>query len=158
MRAFAIKCARAPLQLKRAHLCTDLFDIWNYSSKDSNLHPHKISWGSELSLRRYLQNNIDFPITLIFNVFSIFLQFCNSKVKVDNYWIVMEFFEKIKQLFFFAKYCWANIPGKCRRDQNYSKIIFTKVSSKDVDMSVYRNTIMLWLCRSNILNQISGLT
>ena len=31
-------------------------------------------------LRRYLQNNIDFPNTLIFNVFSIFLQFHTSKV------------------------------------------------------------------------------
>ena len=43
-------------------------------------HKFQISLRSELPLRRYLQNNIDFMNTLIFDVFSIFSQFHTSKV------------------------------------------------------------------------------
>ena len=47
----------ARLQLVRAHLCTKLNEIWYIRSQDSNWPPYKISWRSELPLRRYLQNN-----------------------------------------------------------------------------------------------------
>ena len=53
----AIKHARTRLQLNCAHLCTNLYEIWNIIPQDSNWPPHKISWRSELLLRRYLQNN-----------------------------------------------------------------------------------------------------
>ena len=45
------------LKIVRVHLCTNLNEIWYKWSQDSNWPPHKISWRSELSLRRYLQNN-----------------------------------------------------------------------------------------------------
>ena len=65
------------------YLCNEssyLFEIWNLTSQDSNWLPHKISWRSNLSLRRYLQNDIDFLKPLIFNVFSILSHLCTSKV------------------------------------------------------------------------------
>ena len=52
----------------------------SYKREDSNWSPCKILWKSELPLRRYLQNNVDFLNTLIFIVFSIFSQFHTSKV------------------------------------------------------------------------------
>ena len=80
------ECTR--LWLVCAHFCTDLHEILNLSSQDSNWPPYKISWRSELSLWRYLQNNFDFPNTLIFNLFSIFSQFRTSKVFTR--WIITE--------------------------------------------------------------------
>ena len=77
-RAFYRGCAR--LWLVHAHLSSDLNEIINLSSQDSNWPQYKISWRPELPLRRYLQNNIDFMNTLIFNVFPIFSQFHTSKV------------------------------------------------------------------------------
>ena len=77
MPVLAIKRACTRLHLVRAHLCTNLREIWNISLQDINWSTHIISWRSQLSLRRYLQNNIDFLNTLIFNVFSIFSQFLN---------------------------------------------------------------------------------
>ena len=35
--------ARTRLQLVRAHLCMNLYEIWNLSLQDSNWPPHKIS-------------------------------------------------------------------------------------------------------------------
>ena len=67
------------LWLVRVHLCTDLYEIWYLWSQDSNWPPHKISGRSELTLRRYLQNNIDFPNTLIFIAFPILSLLCTSK-------------------------------------------------------------------------------
>ena len=46
-------------------------------SQDSNWPPYRMSWRSELPLRRYLQNNINFLNTYLFNAFSIFSQFHN---------------------------------------------------------------------------------
>ena len=76
-----LKCARtfyrdcARLCLVRAHLCTDLHKIWNLSLHHSNWPPYKISWRSELSLRRYLQNNTGVCLILIFNAFCIYSWF-----------------------------------------------------------------------------------
>ena len=44
--------------------------LWILNWQDSNWPPHKISWRSKLSLRRYLQNNTD--ICLILNIQCIF--------------------------------------------------------------------------------------
>ena len=76
-RAFYRGCAR--LWLVHAHLSSDLNEIINLSSQDSNWPPHKISWKSKLSLRRYLQINSGVFYLLIFNIFLIFLLLCTSK-------------------------------------------------------------------------------
>ena len=69
-------CAHACLQLVRFHLFTDLPEIPNLSSQDSIWQPHKISWRSELFLRRYLQNNTD--VCLILNIQFIFTNIQNT--------------------------------------------------------------------------------
>ena len=69
-------CAHACLQLVRSHLFTDLPEIPNLSSQDSIWQPHKISWRSELFLRRYLQNNTD--VCLILNIQCIFTNIQNT--------------------------------------------------------------------------------
>ena len=66
MRTLTIKRAHARLKLVHAHLCTNLHKILNLSSQDSIWPPHKISWRSELSLRRYLQNNTGVCLILNF--------------------------------------------------------------------------------------------
>ena len=71
-RMFYHECAR--LWFVRAHLCTDLHEIWNLSSQDSNWPPYKISWRSKLSLRRYLQNKL-----ALFNPsFSIYFSYLHN--------------------------------------------------------------------------------
>ena len=79
------------------HVRGCLFVIWSWQEKYymriralswkftlcqliSNELKFQISKWSELLLRIYLQNNIDFLKTLIFNIISKFSQFCNSKV------------------------------------------------------------------------------
>ena len=79
------------------HVRGCLFAIWSWQEKYfmriralswnllicqliSNELKFQISKRSELLLRRYLQNNIDFLKTLIFNVFFMFSQFRTSKV------------------------------------------------------------------------------
>ena len=51
-------------------LSTDHHEMWNLSSQDSNWPPQKISWRSELSLRRFLQNNSG-----VFFYFYLFIYF-----------------------------------------------------------------------------------
>ena len=59
-----------------------------------------ISWRSDLPLRRYLQNNIDFLNTLIFNVFSIFslfhslFPFGHSSVKFCLNSMILDIFQQ----------------------------------------------------------------
>ena len=95
------ECAR--FHLVRAHLQTDLHEILNLSSQDRNWPPHRISWRSDLPLRRYLQKNIDFLNTLIFNVFSIFSQFHNFSyfghisVKFCSNSMILDIFQQPRQ-------------------------------------------------------------
>ena len=58
--------------------------IWNWSLQDNFWPPYKISWRSELSLRRYLQNNTG--VCLILNFQSILNI---SKVEHKSLWSVV---------------------------------------------------------------------
>ena len=80
MCTFYCKCTT--IQLMQAHLCTDPHDIGNLSSQDSYWPPHKISWRSELLLRRYLQNNTG--VCLILNLQCILHIFDNLSIKVQH--------------------------------------------------------------------------
>ena len=86
--ALVIKCAYACLQLMHTNLCQNLHEIWILSSQDSKSLPHKISWRSELSLQRYLQNNTG--ICIIFN-FQCILQI--FKIMASKFLQIWHFFQ-----------------------------------------------------------------
>ena len=62
--------AHAQERVVHARVCTDLYDTFFGSTFVSYGLKFQISWTSELWLRRYLQNIMDFSKTIIFNVFS----------------------------------------------------------------------------------------
>ena len=73
-----------------AHLFTNLYIIWNSISKDSIWPPHKISWRSKLSLRRYLQNNTGVCLILnfqfILHIFPIWASKFLKNWKIFQIW------------------------------------------------------------------------
>jgi len=77
-----------------------LHEIWNLSSQGSIWPPHKISWGSELSLGRYFQNNCHLFNPLLPMYFAYFQ---NLSIKVSSK------FEK------YVKFLWIfeNTTSKC---------------------------------------------
>ena len=85
-RVFYPECAR--LWLARANLSTNFHEISNLSSQNSNWPPHKISWRSELLLRRYWQNNSG--VCLILNFQCILHIFTNLSLQNLQRWIITE--------------------------------------------------------------------
>ena len=81
------------LQLVCAHLCTDLHEIVFGGQLLSCEHKHKISLWSEISLRRYLQNNTDVILNFqcILHIFTIWASKFWPNLK--NTWNSLEFLE-----------------------------------------------------------------
>ena len=101
MRTFYRECAH--WRLVRAHLCTNLHEIFHLSLQDSDWPPHKISWRSKLSLRRYLQNNTGVCLILNFQcILHIFTIWASKFLKNwQFFWILPMFFKANLKMYTF---------------------------------------------------------
>ena len=91
-RFFATKQSSARFCLVCARVCTDLYEKSLDNSLLSYWYKSQVSLRSDLSLRRYLQNNTDVYLILIFlcfvNIFWIFASKFHSNLKIMQIFLV----------------------------------------------------------------------